>query len=98
MRRVLRMCAGAAVLFALAGVHVSAAGAQGIISGVTLPPVSAVTPGMPIGVAVSVPIMVTQPIVPGVSAGMPGPGAEGGDHVTHTETRTSEPATIELSE
>jgi hypothetical protein len=73
-------------------------GAQGIVSGVILPPISAVTPGMSFGVTVSVPSMAIQPIMPGISVGMAGTGSGGERHVTHKESRTSEPATIEVSE
>jgi hypothetical protein len=98
MRRVLQVCGVAAVLASLVGVHVPATGAQGIVSGIIVPPISAVTPGMPVGVTVSVPSMVSQPIMPGISVGMAGTGSGSEGHVTHTETRTSEPATIVLSE
>jgi hypothetical protein len=98
MRRVLQVCGVAGALASLICVHVPVTGAQGILSGVTLPPISAVTPGMPIGVTVSVPSMVSQPIMPGISVGMAGTGSGSEGHVTHTESRTSEPATIELGE
>jgi hypothetical protein len=65
---------------------------------VTLPPISAVTPGMSIGVTVSVPSLVSQPIMPGFSVGMAGTGTGSEGQVTHTESRTSEPATIEFGE
>ena len=98
MRRVLQVCGVAAVLAALGCAHVPATGAQGIISGVTLPPISAVTPGMPIGVTVSVPSLVSQPVMPGVSVGMAGTGSGNQRDVTYRESTTSEPATIVLSE
>ena len=98
MKRVLQACGVVAVLASLVSVHVPAAGAQGIVSGIALPPISEVTPGMPIGVTVAVPSMVSQPIMPGISAGMAGTGSGSEGHVTHTESRTSEPATIVLSE
>ena len=98
MRRVLQVCAGAAVVAAVIGAYVPVTGAQGIVSGVVLPPISEMTPGIQIGVAVAGPGMVVQPIMPGISVGMAGTGSGGEKHVTHKETRTSEPATIELSE
>ena len=97
MRRVLQVC-GAAVLVAVMGIQVPVTGAQGIVSGVILPPISAVTPGMPVGVTISVPSMASAPIMPGVSVGMVGTGSGSEGHVTHSESRTSEPATIVLSE
>jgi hypothetical protein len=98
MRRGLQMFGGAAVLASLVCAHVPVTGAEGIVSGVTLPPISAVTPGMPISVTVSVPSLVSQSNMPGISVGMAGTGAGGEGQVTHTESRTSEPATIELGE
>jgi hypothetical protein len=98
MKRVLQACGVAAVLAALVCVQAPATGAQGIVSGIVVPPISAVTPGMPVGVNVSVPSLVSQPIMPGISVGMAGTGAGSERHVTHTESRTSEPATIVLSE
>ena len=98
MRRILQVSGVAAVLASLVCVHVPAAGAQGIVSGITLPPISAVTPGMSVGMTVSVPSMVSQPVMPGISVGMAGTGSGSGRHVTHKESRTSEPATIVLSE
>lgn len=98
MRRVLQVCGVAAVLTALVSVDVPATGAQGIVSGITVPPISAVTPGMPVEIAVAVPSLVSSPIMPGIGAGLASAGSGGKGHVTRTETRTSEPATIELSE
>jgi hypothetical protein len=74
------------------------AGAQGVLSGIIVPPISAVTPGMPVGVTVSAPTMVSQPIMPGMSVGMAGTGSGGQREVTYKETNTTEPATIVLSE
>ena len=98
MRRVLQVCGVAAAVAALVGINVPATGAQGIVSGVIMPPISVVTPAMPVGVTVSVPGMVSQPVMPGISVGMAGTGSGSERHVTHTESRTSEPATIVLSE
>lgn len=98
MRRVLQACGVAAVLASLVCVQVPVTGAQGIVSGIIVPPISAVTPGRPVGVTVSVPSMVSAPIMPGISVGVPGTSSGSEGHVTHTESRTSEPATIELSE
>ena len=98
MRRVLQACGVAVVLASVAGVPAPEAGAQGIVSGITLPPISAVTAGMPVEIAVAVPSLVSSPLMPGISAGLAGVGSGGEGHVTRTETRTSEPATIELSE
>ena len=98
MRRVLQVCGVAAVLASLVSIHVPATGAQGIVSGITVPPIAAVTPGMPIGVSVAVPSMVSQPIMPGMSVGMAGTGSGSQREVTYKESTTSEPATIELGE
>ncbi len=98
MRRVLQACGVAAVLASLVCVQAPVTGAQGIVSGITLPPIPAVTPGMPLGVTVSVPSLVSQPIMPGISVGMAGTGSGSERHVTHKESRTSEPATIVLGE
>ncbi|MCA9862020.1 MAG: hypothetical protein R2853_14925 [Thermomicrobiales bacterium] len=98
MRRVLQVCGVAAVLASLGCAYVPVAGAQGIVSGVTLPPISAVTPGMPIGVNVSVPNLVSSPVMPGMSAGMAATGSGGQREVTYEESKTSEPATIVLGE
>lgn len=98
MRRVLQVCGVAAAVASLMGVSITATGAQGIVSGVTLPPISVVTPGMPIGVTVAVPGMVSSPVMPGISVGMAGTGSGNQKEVTYKESNTSEPATIVLSE
>ena len=98
MRRVLQVCGVAAALASLVCVHVPVTGAQGIISGVILPPISGVTPGMPPGVMVSVPNVPGLPIMSGISVGMAGTGPGSEREVTYKESTTSEPATIVLSE
>jgi hypothetical protein len=98
MRRVLQVCGVAAVLASLGCVHVPVTEAQGIISELNVPPISAVTPRMPIEVSVSIPIMVSQPVMPGMSVGQAGAGTGSEGQVTHTSSRTSEPATIKLGE
>lgn len=95
MRRVLQVCGVAAALASLGYVHVPATGAQGIISGVILPPISGITPGMPLGVTVSVP---NVPSMPGISVGMGSTGSGSEREVTYKESTSSEPATIVLSE
>lgn len=98
MRRVLQVCGVGVALAALIGVNVPATGAQGIVSGITLPPISVVIPGMPLGVTVAVPGVPSTSIITGISVGMAGTGSGGERSVTHKESRTSEPATIVLSE
>ena len=98
MRRVLQVCGVAAVLTSMVGVHVPETGAQGIVSGITVPPIPVVTSGMPVGVAGIVPIMPSIPIMSGITIGMAGTGFGGERSVTYKESRTSEPATIVLSE
>lgn len=98
MRWVLQVCGVAAAVATLVGFNVPVTGAQGIVSGVVVPPTSAVTPGMPVAMPIAVPGMSGQPIMPGISVGMAGTGSGSQRHVTHTESRTSEPATIKLSE
>ena len=98
MRRVLQVCGVAAALASLMCVQVPVTGAQGIISGVILPPISGVTPGMPPGVMVSVPNVPSMPIMSGINVGMAGTGSGSEREVTYRETTSSEPATIVLSE
>ena len=98
MRRVLQVCGVAAAVAAMVSMHVPVTGAQGIVSGLTLPPISVVTPGMPVGVTIAVPVMASQPIMPGSVSGWWVLAPVAREHVTHKESRTSEPATIVLSE
>ncbi len=98
MRRVLQVCGVAAAIAALVGVNVPATGAQGIVSGIVLPPISVVTPGLPAGVTVMVPGVPSTPIMTGISVGLAGAASSSKGHVTHTESNTTEPATIVLSE
>lgn len=98
MRRVLQVCGVAAVLASMVGVHVPATGAQGIVSGITVPPIPVVTSGMPVGVAGMIPTIPSIPIISGINVGMAGTGFGGERSVTYKESRTSEPATIVLSE
>ncbi len=97
MRRVLQVCGVAAAVAAVVGVNVPDTGAQGIVSGVIVPPISVVTPGMPVAMPIAVPGMAGQSIMPGISVEMAGTGSGSERRVTHTESRTSEPATIVLS-
>lgn len=98
MRRILQVCGVTAAVAALVGVNVPMTGAQGIVSGITVPPISVVIPGMPLGVNVAVPSVPGAHIMPGISVGMAGTGSGGERNVTYKESRTSEPATIVLSE
>lgn len=98
MRRVLQACGIAAAVAALVGVNVPASGAQGIVSGIVVPPISVVTSGMPVGVNVSVPSVPSTPNITGISVGMAGTASSSKGNVTYKESRTSEPATIVLSE
>ena len=98
MRRVLQMCGVSVAVAALVGVHVPMTGAQGVVSGITVPPISEVIPGMPLGLTVAVPGVPSTPSLSSISVGMAGTGSGSERHVTHKESRTSEPATIVLSE
>lgn len=98
MRRVLQVCGVAAAVAALVTIHVPVTGAQGIISGVMVPPISVATSGMPNGVTVAVPSMVRPSVMPGISVGMTGTGSGSQREVTYKESNTSEPAIIVLGE
>ena len=101
MRRILQVCGVAAAIAALAGVNAPVTGAQGIVSGIIVPPISVVTPGlsgMPIGVSVSVPSVPSTPIMAGISMGIAGTASSSKGHVTGKESTTIEPATIVLGE
>lgn len=98
MRRLLRVGGMAAALAALVGAHAPATGAQGIVSGVTVPPIPVVISGAPIGAVGPIPGVPASPIVAGISVGMAGTGSGSERDVIYRESRTSEPATIVVSE